>query len=58
MHMLYKITSVRLFRSELDIDVESFEQDMEIASKIREGEIPEGAIRSDEVGIEELNEEV
>ena len=56
--MLYKITSVRLFRSELDIDVESFEQDMEIASKIREGEIPEGAIRSDEVGIEELNEEV
>lgn len=56
--MIYKITSIRLFRSEIEVDVESLEQAIEIASNIREGEIPDGAIRSDEVGIQELNEGV
>lgn len=55
--MKYKIVVNRIFRIEREIEVESQEAAMQYAEDLQNAELPEDAVRSDDLGVHQIQDE-
>ncbi|MHA3057735.1 hypothetical protein [Acinetobacter sp. ANC 4641] len=54
--MKYKVITHRIYRIEREIEVESHEAAMQYAEELQHAELPDDAVRSDDLGVQEITE--
>lgn len=55
--MKYKVITNRVYRIEREIEVESQEAAMQYAEALQNAELPEDAVRSDDLGVHQIQDE-
>lgn len=53
--MKYKVIVNRSFRVEREIEVDTHEEAVKYGEELQQAELPEDAVRSDELGVHEIN---
>lgn len=56
--MKFKVITHRIFRVERDIEVESQDAAMQYAEELQNSELPDDAVRSDDMGLHQIVEEL
>lgn len=54
--MKYKVITNRIYRIEREIEVNSHEEAMKYAEELQQADLPDDAIRSDDLGVQEIIE--
>ncbi|WP_162625904.1 hypothetical protein [Acinetobacter sp. MB5] len=54
--MKFKIITHRVYRIEREIEAESQEEAMQYAEALQQADLPEDAVRSDDLGVQEITE--
>ena len=52
--MKFKIVMNRIFHTELEVEFDTKEEAMEYAESLQQGDIPDGAVQSDDFSIQEI----